>query len=349
MKTLIIAGDRIVDSQGSHSATNSIIDRAEKKNLKVTTLEIVTLAKRWEDKLSTNEFKSGASAMAAIDRARKLLKSNKTAVVVIRGEDLLKSGYDKGERENFMKLYRKKFTPMDGYDKMVPVFLRLHKLSEKEYFKIRDALFENYLRTWKKLHPEAPLPPERWFAPLTKYFRGVDCANPNVDYSGQIILTTEKGADLLTVPKKERVQIVGNSFAKLSLDGLDSIPKVAPYLHLKRAIQKALVEAKLDFKKEFLKGRGAIDAYTCYPIVPMGLILRLDLVSSMQEIPEFLKEHEVTITGGLNLGRAAWNLTSLNAIIAMREKLLNQKDIRYGLVHGNGSLGNQQGITILKK
>lgn len=56
----------------------------------------------------------------------------------------------------------------------------------------------------------------------------------------------------------------------------------------------------------------------------------------------------MTVTGGLNLGRAAWNLTSLNALIVMRERILADKNIRLGLVHGNGSLGNQQGITVLK-
>lgn len=347
MNFYIIAADRIIDQKGSHSQTDKIIAKASKLDLNVKYLEIVTLAKRWEDKLNSNEFKSGASAMAAINKARKILSDKKAGIVVIKGKDLLKTGYAKEDRENFMKLYRKKFTPLDGYNKLVPVFLRYHKAQEKDYFTARDALFENYLKTWKNLDPKAALPNERWFEPLTKYFRGVDCANPNTDYSAQLIIANDEAADFLKIPKKDRVKILSNAFIKLSKDGFESIPEVAPYLHLKKAITKAQKEAQVDFKAEFLRGRAALDAYTCYPVVPMGLLLRLGLVKSLEEIPEFLKHHEVTITGGLNLAKAPWNLTSLNSLIALREKLIQNKNIRFGLSHGNGSLGNQQGITIL--
>ena len=345
----IIAAGKITDGKGSFSESQKVITLAGKKNLRVVTLEIVTLTKRWEDKLSPLEFKSGASAMGAIEKARLILKNKKADLVIIKGSDYLKTGYEKGARENFMKLFNKKFTPLDGYNDLVPLFLKYHKLSEGEYFKIRDALFENYLRTWKKIDPEAQLPDERWFRPLTKYFRGVDCANPNLDYSGEIVIASGKTADILNVPQKNRVQIIGNTFSKLSVDGMESLPKIAPYLHLKKTINKTLKEAKIDFKKEFLRGRALLDAYTCYPVVPMGLILRLGLVNKLTEIPELLKTHEVTVTGGLNLGKAPWNLTTLNALIVMREKLMSSKKAKIGLVHGNGSLGNQQGVTILIK
>ena len=349
MKTFIIASDRIIDQKGTFDSTDKIIKLAQKKKLKISTLEIVNLAKRWEDKLSPDQFKSGASAMAAIDKARKLLSSKKADLVVISGQDLLKTGYDHKARENFMKLYEGKFTPMDGYNDLVPVFLRYHKLSDEKYFEIRNALFENYTKTWKKINPAGSIPGERWFEPLTKYFRGVDCANPNLDYSAQIILSSEKIATDLKVPKSKQIQIIGNSFTKLNVDGFESLPKIAPYLHLKRTIDKALKEAQINFRTQFMNGKALMDAYTCYPIVPMGLIHRLGLVKSLKEIPELLKTKEVTVTGGLNLGKAAWNLTSLNALIVMRERLLSSKKYHYGLVHGNGSLGNQQGITILKK
>lgn len=341
---LIIAGDRIVDNAGSHSETEKVLKLARKKNLMIAALEIVDLARRWEDNLDPHEFKSGASAMAAIESARKLLTSRKADVVVIGGTDLLKTGYEPGAREKYMKLYQKKLTPFDGYNKLVPLFLKFHKLSEKDYFEIRDALFKNYARTWKGEFPDV-----RWFKPLTKYFRGVDCANPNVDYSGQIVLSLKKTADVLKISENKRVEIIGNAFTKLSVDGMESLPEIASYMHLKKTIDKALKEAKIDFKTEFLKGRALLDAYTCYPVVPMGLILRLGLVKKMEEIPELLKIRDVTVTGGLNLGKAAWNLTSLNAIIVMREKLLSSGKIRVGLVHGNGSLGNQQGITVLQR
>lgn len=349
MKYIIIAADRIVDGHGSFKSTENLLLNSKKLNLRSSTLEIVTLAKRWEDKLKAHEFKSGASAMDAVNKARKILLSKKSDLVIIQGQDLLKTGYDKQDRENFMKLYRKKYTPMDGYNKLVPLFLKEHDLSEKDYFLVRDELFKNYQRTWNTLHPESKTPDKRWFAPLTKFFRGVDCANPNIDYSARLIVTTEKIADKLKVPKKDRMEIAGNAFIKLKVDGFESLSAIAPYLHLKKTITKALTEAKLNFKNEFMNDRAALDAYTCYPVVPMGLIKRLNLGSTASEMIELLREKEVTVTGGLNLGKAAWNLTSLNGIIEMREKMMKNKKLKFGLIHGNGSIGNQQGITVLKK
>jgi hypothetical protein len=349
MKYLIIAADRIIDGNGDHSQTDKVFKRAQKLGLKTSTLEIVSLAKRWEDKLRPNQFKSGASVMAAINKARKLLDSKKASVVRIKGVDHLRTGYAKDEREKFMKLYGRKRTPLEGYTKLVRPFLDHHHLSEKEFFEIRDSLFENYSKTWKAVHPEKKLPDPRWFEPITKYFRGVDCANPNIDYSAQLIITDEEHADLLKVSKKDRVSILGNAFTKLSVDGFESIPKVATYQHLKKVIDKALSESRIDFNSEFLEGRALLEAYTCYPVVPMALLLKLGLIQHLKQLPTFLARHEVTLTGGLNLDRAAWNLTSLNYLIAMREKLLHSNKHKYGLVHGNGSLGNQQGITLIGK
>lgn len=340
----IIAGDRVVDGIGSHSETERILRRASKAGLRIHRLEIVDLARRWEDHLGPDEFKSGASAMAAIEKARKLLNKKKADLVVIEGRDDLKTGYGKADREKYMQLYEKKLTPLEGYNRLVPLFLRHHEISESEYFLVRDALFRNYAKTWK-----GKLPDERWFRPLTKFFRGVDCANPNVDYSGRIILASGKTGAELGVPAKKSVEVMGNAFTKLTVDGIKSLPKIAPYMHLRRTIRKALTEADIDFNKAFLKKNALIDAYTCYPVVPMGLLLQMDLVKDFSELPEFLENYEVTVTGGLNLGKAAWNLTSLNALIIMRQRLISSRKFRYGLVHGNGSLGNQQGITILQR
>lgn len=345
---LIIAADRIIDGQGDHSKTLAIIDQAEQKNLKVQTLEIVDLATRWEDKLLPHQFKSGASAMAAIKQAQKLLAKKKADLIIIKGRDFLKTEYTREDREKFMVLYNKKYTPLEGYTKLVPHFLRHHGIKEKDFFKVSERLFENYLGTWNK-KGNTKRPDDRWFNFLTKYFRGVDCANPNIDFSGQIIITSALTANKLKVPKDERIKILGNAFTKLNIDGHESIPKVATYQHLKKVITKAVSEAQIDFNHEFKNGRAAMDAYTCYPVVPMGLLLRMNLAKNAQEIMDLLKKHEVTVTGGLNLARAPWNLTSLNGLIEMREKIIQSKKIRYGLVHGNGSLGGQQGITILGK
>lgn len=344
MKFIIVSADRIIDGKGDHSQTDKLFNRNKKMGFASSVLEIVNLAKRWEDKLGPNQFKSGASAMAAVNKARKILQNEQSSIVMIKGVDLLRTGYAREDREKFMKLYENRYTPLDGYTKLVRPFLKHHKITEKEFFKIRDALFENYAKTWNKKLPDA-----RWFEPLTKYFRGVDCANPNIDYSGQLIITNEKHADVLKIPKNQRIEILSNAFTKLKVDGYESIPFIASYNHLRRVFNKAIKEAQIDFKSEYLNGTALLEVYTCYPIVPMALLLKSGLVKNAVEIPDFLKDHEVTITGGLNLDRAAWNLTSLNYLITMREKLINNKNYKYGLVHGNGSLGNQQGITIIGK
>jgi hypothetical protein len=342
MKYLIIAADRIIDGKGNLTRTSELIQRAQKLDFKTSLLEITPLSRPWEDELPSNCFKSGASAMDAIEKARSVLQNKESAVVVIKGEDFLRSGYSKDKREKFMQLYAGKRTPLDGYNELVEPFIRHHGISEEQFFEIRDALFNNYAKTWN-----APLPDSRWYRPITKYFRGVDCANPNIDYSGQLIITNEAHADLLQVPDQERVSILGNAFAKLPVDGFESIPHIAPYDHLKEVIDRAVSEADIDFNAEFLNERALLEVYSCYPLVPMALLLKLGLVKHLKEIPELLKTYEVTITGGLNLAKAPWNLTSLNSLIAMKQRLLSSKNYNYGLVHGNGSLGNQQGITLL--
>ncbi len=133
------------------------------------------------------------------------------------------------------------------------------------------------------------------------------------------------------------------------MDGFESLPKVATYAHLKQVFKKAQVESGVDVKKAIQSGVAALDVYTCYPVVPMGMLLASGLVQDSSKLMEFIRNHEVTVSGGLNLARAPWNLTSFNSIIEMRKRLINSKKLQYGIVHGNGSLGNQQGITILGK
>ena len=65
-----------------------------------------------------------------------------------------------------------------------------------------------------------------------------------------------------------------------------------------------------------------------------------------KELAELLDNYEVTVTGGMNLARAAWNNPSLNALVVMHEKIL-KNNCGIGLVHGNGGLGYKQGVVIL--
>jgi len=342
MKIFFIASDKIVDDEGSFSKTNKILNLAHHNKLKIETLVITPLSHPWDTPLKKNEFKSGASAIAAIDYAKKILRSKKFDVVVIEGRDALKSGYEKKFRNTCMELYEHNSTPLDGYERLTKVFLEQNKISESEYFNLRDKTFINLAKTWN-----GPLPHEKWFEPLTHYFRGVDCANPNIDFAGRIILAGPRVSNILKTLKKDMIEVAGNSSIKLKVDGLESLEKVKNYRHLNRAFKMACNEAKINFANLLQKKTALMEVYTCYPVVPLGFLLSTKL-SSRKNLSHFLETTPLTITGGLNLAKAPWNLTSLNALIEMRQKLIRSKKIKYGLVHGNGSLGNQQGITILR-
>ena len=349
MKTIIIAADKIIDHQGSFKKTDLILTQIQKLGMRMEILEIMPLIRPWNDKLGPLEFKSGASAMAAIEKAKSLLSKNQSDVIIIQGQDFLKTGIDRKERSELMKLYEGGFSPLDGYEKLTSLFLKKNKITDDEYFTIRDLIFQNLLRTWQKKSKKNKLPEKRWYESLTHYFRGVDCANPNIDYQGRIILTTPQGAKKLGIPKEKHVEILVNSSVKLKVDGMESLPHVAPYRHLKKAIKATEKAAKIDFLKEIKKKNLLLDAYTCYPVVPMALLMSMGLIKKPSDFENVLKDLSLTVTGGLNLSRAPWNLTSLNALIEMRQTLLTSKKAKYGLVHGNGSLGNHQGITVLKK
>ena len=82
----------------------------------------------------------------------------------------------------------------------------------------------------------------------------------------------------------------------------------------------------------------------------MAFLLVSGLVKALEDIPEFLAKHQITITGGMNLARAAWNNPTLNALILMHQRLCNcDGKEKLGLVHGNGGLGYRQGIAIVER
>lgn len=91
-----------------------------------------------------------------------------------------------------------------------------------------------------------------------------------------------------------------------------------------------------------------LELYTCSPPIPLAFLLTTKMVESIRELPKFLSSYEITSTGGMNFARAPWNNPALNALIdmckAMRKGVKN-----YGLVHGNGGIGEIQGVAILER
>ncbi len=64
-----------------------------------------------------------------------------------------------------------------------------------------------------------------------------------------------------------------------------------------------------------------MEAYTCYPVVPLAFLLASGIASSPKEIPVLLQRLEITVTGGMNLARAPWNNPALNAMVTMYKRL----------------------------
>lgn len=339
----------MIDGTGDHSGTDSICLLAKNQKLRILELKVATAQDRWSGKLPPRTFKSACSVMKALQVGIRALEKKSTDLLVISGKDFLRTGYTRAMRNKLMKIYSHKYTPMDGYTLLAKRFLVDYKISHQKFLELRDALFSNFLRTWKKINPDKNPPEARWFQPLNRYFRGVDCANPYMDFSGKIIIASQSIANQLGISPHDRLEIVANTLAETGKDGFGGLSKILPYTHLRRAFLQAEKISGLDFKKEFFNQNALLEVYTCYPIVPIAFLLKTGFVDSIDTIPRFLDQHEITLSGGLNLARAPWNNTTLNHTIAMAERLQRTETAQYGLIHGNSSLGYQQGLLLLKK
>jgi hypothetical protein len=176
----------------------------------------------------------------------------------------------------------------------------------------------------------------------------VDCANPSVDFEGRIILGTKATLDRCGFGPDDCIRIAGCQVKQAGEDTIEAIPEVVPYTHLTAAFKDACEQARVDFRKAFLSGEALLEAYTCYPVVPMGFLLATGFAESTQDIRDFLAGFPVTITGGLNLAKAPWNNTSVYAIAQMASRLKANEAPSLGGVHSVGALGYKQAFAILE-
>ena len=195
---------------------------------------------------------------------------------------------------------------------------------------------------WDRTSFAPPPPPP----PLT------DCANPNIDFAGGLVVANHATAEQLNIPEHERVNVAGSGYAvvKGAPDAIDRICGDGNELfaHLKDAFLSAQAEARIDLIREFESKNLLLEAYTCYPPIPIALLLVTGLIGNINALDGFLRDNEITVTGGMNIARAPWNNPALNALIEMTQRL-GQGHYQYGLVHGNGGIGEAQGITILER
>ncbi|PIE25547.1 MAG: hypothetical protein CSA60_00095 [Neptuniibacter caesariensis] len=351
VKALIISAVKTVDNLGCQQHCLELEDAIREKGEAIVELVIEPLSTDWHSPEKENHFRSGCAPIEALHRAKALIEAGAPAVL-ISGEDLLKSGYARDERLVRMSIYGDDYPLTEAYNDLALHFLKIHDRSDEHFRTIANALFDNYKLSYRHVladdfTPEL-LPDERWYQPITSLFRGVDCANPLLDFSGRILICNEQLADELSIPAAARVEVSAVGLGRLEGDGHGYIDQIASYDHLRDAYTECCEEAGITFPELFKKGDALLEAYTCYPVVPMAFLLISGLVDVLEDMPEFLAEHSITVTGGMNLARAPWNNPALNGLITMYHRLL-EGDEQYGMVHGNGGLGYRQGVALLTR
>ncbi|MBN1614443.1 MAG: hypothetical protein JW950_08275 [Deltaproteobacteria bacterium] len=343
----IIAAGRNIDGKGDLAEILLLEDELRDRGLGAVELVVDPLAAGWETPIADGHYRSGCGPLEALRDACGIIASGKSPLVVISGDDPLKTGYSREQRHEMMAIYGKECSLPVGYTAVARAFMARHNLRESFFRRLAEMLFENYLRTARRAGSEN-LPGGRWYEPVTDLFRGVDCANPVVDFAGRVVLCGEDLAVSCAIPPERWVRILGIGLGSLPLDGPASVADVAAYAHLEAAFREACRQSDVDFAGRFLKGQALLEAYTCYPVVPLAFLLHSGIAPSLEAVPELLERFEITVTGGMNLGRAAWNNPALNALIAMVRRL-TEGPIALGGIHGNGGLGYRQGVALLAR
>lgn len=324
---------------------------AELSTLGITpkTLCIDPLSTPWQSEQAPGHFRSGCAPIMALEHATHLIAQGHSAVI-IEGEEPLATGYTREQRHQLMMVYSDQPSIAELYDRLATQYVSQQGCSTEEFINLVDLVFQNHLNVYQQQAINAKThfspPSSKWFTNVTPLFRGVDCANPLIDFSGKLLLCSDSVAQQLG--SQSSVQVAGVALGIIDTDDEpQAIEEIVKYDHLNAAFNQASQQSGINFVEQFKQGNALLEAYTCYPIVPMAFLTRNGFVDSIMDLPDFLAKYPITVTGGMNLARAPWNNPSLNALITMFHQLLAGEK-QYGLVHGNGGLGYRQGVAILK-
>ncbi len=352
----IIAGFAQIDQDDSallqqHRAQyQTRLDAIQQLKITPTLLTIDPLSTDWHSAETPNHFRSGCAPLMALQHAQLLIEQGHDAVI-ISGDDAVKTGYQRDERHQLMSVYADDYSIAQLYNDLANEFIEYNHSCEQQFLALADALFTNHSRSHKIAEQEGrshfPAPGSQWLSHVTPLFRGVDCANPLVDFSGRLLLCSETLAQKLGCSDDTIVNVAGIGLGLLDIDEVKQLPLIARYEHLSQAYQTACQQANVDLTPLITDNKVLMEIYTCYPVVPLAFLISSGLVASLDEVPAFLDKHLLTITGGMNLARAPWNNPALNGLIEMYHQLISTSH-QYGLVHGNGGIGYRQGIAILE-
>ncbi|HJZ84935.1 MAG TPA: hypothetical protein VKN99_07165 [Polyangia bacterium] len=348
----IIGASRVVDDIGDLSESTALLERAAGSGLRIQEFKIASMGIPWQSALPEGTFRCACAPIEAMRRARSLLASGRTDVVAISGQDYLRAALKArgSERKGFARIYGQDGpTILEAYNQLAHAFIERYRISADGFRQLSAALFDNYLRTWRAKSSAPRLPDPKWYGAITDLFRGVDCANPWIDFGGCLILAEDRAAHALGLRQESRIRVRGLSVEQRGEDGVESIPQVIGYDHITRSFETACRESGVDFKKTFLEGQALLEVYTCYPVVPIAFLLKTQMVESPSAIPSFLDRYAITITGGLNLARAPGNNSTLSALIETVETLRTGEGPAMAGVHSIGALGYLQAFCILSR
>jgi hypothetical protein len=344
---VIAAAGRVVDGEGSVAEVRERRDQLQASGLRVREYRLAPLRFGWHAPLPAGYLKGACAPIEGLIAAREAIASGAIVAVLISGEDPIKTAFadQPRERDRLMRVYGER-TFLSAYDELAGALRARLGLTEREFQHLAECLFENYWSTWTDLHPDAKRPAEKWFANVTPHFRGVDCANPSIDFEGALLATTPEHALTVGCEAAHFVTINGMSVERQCDDGIEHIPEIVGYEHLAAAYHAACEQAGRNVGELLLANQARIEIYTCYPVVPIAFLYATGLANDPDTAEEFLSKHPATITGGLNLARAPWNNSTLNTLIHATHLLRAGGTPIIG-VHSVAALGYKQVFAIL--
>jgi hypothetical protein len=302
-----------------------------------------------------NVHRSGAGPIQALTDAKELIDHDLYDAVFIFGCEPLLSDtrkYGKDAVVNAMEIIED-HSLIRCYDLLARRLCRETGLSPDGFRRLADKLYANYARAFRRISGAESGARGRILHDWgTDLFCLSDCANPNLDFAGGVVVANERVAQMLDPRAEATVAVLGSKYSMVE-GSPRAIPKIAgakgnPFPHMKEAFLSAQAESNVRIKEELEKGNLLLEVYTCYPPIPMAFLLTTGLVECADQMSEFLDRFDITVTGGMNLAKAPWNNPALNGLIEVSKRLI-AGDAGYGLVHGNGGIGEVQGVAILGK
>ena len=342
---LILDAALEVDGRGSLAGLDERVAALSAAGLDVARLEIDSLRAPWRGRPDPSgpSFQSGCAPILALARARALLAAGDVDAVVIRGREPLRTGYPRELRQAHMAIWPGVSIP-EAYTALAEAWMARHGVDEVAFGGLADALLDNYARTASTRGLQVDVSDSRRRR-ATRLFRYVDCANPNIDFEGAALMVPPRGVGLEHSGGSAAIRLLGVGVAEQP-DGPAHVAELAGYEHLANAVTTATREAGLDVTEAVRSGAALLEAYTCFPPVPLGFLLAAGVVDEPGQLPALLAERPVTVTGGMNLARAPWNNPVLHALVVMHARL-QAGDAEVGVLHGNGGLGGWQGVAVI--